>query len=78
MIEDKLKTGNGAREVEKPVWDGEEVLGPDISSSVHTTILGAINVYFKCDCHDKAARLLNAHQICQSKADQVPGIKYSI
>jgi len=60
------------------VEDGKEVLDPDISISVLSTVLNTINNEFDYGCLDEAVRLLNAHPIRQSTEDHVPGHKYSI
>jgi len=60
------------------VEDGEEVLDPDNTGSVLSTVLNPINNEFEHECHDQAVRLLNAHPIRQSTDDRVPGHKYSI
>ena len=78
IIEDKKNTDKGAREVQKQVEDNEEVLDPANTSSVLNTVLSTINNKFEHNCHDEAVRLLNAHPICQSTDDRVPGHKYSI
>jgi len=78
IIEDKIKTDQGAREVQEQVEDGEEVLDPENTSSVLSTVLNTINNEFEHKCLDEAVRLLNAHPIRQSTGDRVPGHKYSI
>jgi len=60
------------------VEDGEEVLDPENTSSVLSTLLNTINNEFEHECLHEAVRLLNAHPICQSADDRVPGHKYSI
>jgi len=60
------------------VEDGEEVLDPDNTSSVLSTVLNTINNEFEHECLDEAVRLLNAHLIRQSTDNHVPGHKYSI
>jgi len=60
------------------VEDGKEVLDPDNSISVLSTILNTINNEFEHKCLYEAVRLPNAHPICQSTEDHVPGHKYSI
>jgi len=77
-IEDEKNTDKGAREVEEQVQDGEEVLNPDNSSSVLNTVVDTINKELEHRCLDEAVRLPNAHPICQSTVDCVPGHKYSI
>jgi len=77
IIDDEKKTNEGAREVLEQV-DGEEVLDPDNTSSVLSTVLNTINNEFKHEWLDEAVRLLNAHPIHQSTDDHVPGHKYSI
>jgi hypothetical protein len=78
FIEDEKKTDEGSREVQEQVEDGEEVLDPDNTSSVLSTVLNTINNEFEHECLDEAVRLLKAHPICQSTDDRVPGHKYSI
>ena len=70
-------TDKGAREVQEQV-DGEENLDPDNTSSVLNPVLNTINNKFEHECLDEAVRLLNAHLICQSTDDCVPGHMYSI
>jgi len=78
IIQDKKNTDTGAREVQEQVEDGEEVLDPANTGSVLNTVLSTINNKFQHECLDDAVRLPNAHPICQSTDDQVPGHKYSI
>jgi len=78
IIEDEKKTDQGAREVQEQVEDGEEVLYPDNTRSVLSTVLNTINNEFEHECLDEAVRLLNVHPIHQSADDRVPGHKYSI
>jgi len=73
-----MKTDQNAREVREQVEDGEEVLDPDNPSLVLSTVLNTINNDFEHECLDEAVRLQNAHPICQSTDDPVPGHKYSI
>jgi len=47
IIEDEKKTDQGAREVQEQVEDGEEVLDPDNSISVLSTVLNTINNKFE-------------------------------
>ena len=70
--------GSGEREIQKQVADGEEVLDPDDTSSVLNFVPNAFNNEFEYECLDELLRLLNAHQICQSKAGWVPGNMYLI
>jgi len=72
-----MKTDQGAREVQEQVEDGEEVLDPDNTSSVLSTVFNTINNEFEHECLDEAVRLLNAYPIRQSADDRVPGHKYS-
>jgi len=60
------------------VEDGEVVLGSDKSSSVLNTICNSIKNEFGQKYFIQAVSHLNAHQLCQSIADQVPGNKNSI
>jgi len=78
IIEYEKNTDKSAREVQQQVEDGEEVLDPDNTSSVLNTALNTINNKFEHTCLDEAVRLLNAHPICQSPDDRIPGRKYSI
>jgi hypothetical protein len=59
-----MKTDQGTREVQEHD-DGEEVLVPDNTSSVLTTVLNTINNEFNHECPAGAVRLLNVHSICQ-------------
>jgi len=78
IIEDQMKTDKSAREVQEQVDDGEEVLDPANTSSVLNTVLSTINTKFEHECLNEAVWLLNAHSICRSTDDRVPGHKYSI
>jgi hypothetical protein len=78
IIEDEKKTDQGAREVQGQVEDGEEVLDPDNTRSVLSTVLNTVNNEFEHECPDEAVRQLNVHPIRQSTDDRVPGHKYSI
>jgi len=78
IIEDEKKTDQGAREVQEQMEDGEEVLDPENTSSVLSTVLNTINNEFEHECLDEAVRLLNTNPIRQSADDRVPGHKYSI
>jgi len=60
------------------VEDGEEVVDPENTRLVLSTVLNTINNEFEHECLDEAVRLLNIHPICQSTDDCVPGHKYSI
>jgi hypothetical protein len=60
------------------VEDGEEVLDPENTWSVLSSVLNSINNEFEHDCLDEAVRLLNVNPIRQSADDRVPGHKYSI
>jgi len=60
------------------VADGGEVLDPENTSSVFSTLLNTINNECEHECLDEAVRLLNAHSIRQLADDRVPGHKYSI
>jgi len=72
-----MKTDQCAREVQEQV-DGEEVLDPDNTSSVWSTVLNKINNEFQHECLEEAVRLLNVDSIHQSTHDCVPGQRYSI
>jgi len=78
IIEDELKTDQGAGEVQDQVEDGEEDLDQEHTSCVLNTVLNTINKKFEHECLVEAVRLLNAHPIRQSIDDRVPGHKYSI
>jgi hypothetical protein len=78
IIEDEKKTDQGSRDVQEQVEDGEEVLDPDNTSSVLSTVLNTVINEFEHEWLDDGVRLLNAHPICQSTDDRVPGHKCSI
>jgi len=78
ITEDEQKTDKGARDIQEQVEDGEEVLDPDIISSVLNTVLNTINNEFEQECLNEAVRLPNAPLIRQSITDRVPGCMYSI
>jgi len=61
IIEEEMKTDQGSREVQEQLEDGEEVLDPDNTSSVLSTVLNTINNEFEHECLDEAVTLLNAH-----------------
>ena len=63
IIDDEMKTDQGAREVQEQVEDGEEDLDPENTSSVLITVLNTINNEFEHECLDEVVRLLNAHPI---------------
>jgi hypothetical protein len=63
--------------VQEPV-DGKEILDPNHTSSVLTTILNTINKESQFKCQNVAVRLLNAHLIYQSTYECVLGVKDSI
>ena len=73
-----MKTKQGGREVQGHMEDAEEVLDPENTSSVLSTVLNTINNEFQHECLDEAVRLLNAYPICQSPDDCGPGRQYSI
>jgi hypothetical protein len=77
MIEDEMQTDQGSSEVQKQVEHGEPILDLDNTSSILSTVLNTINNEFEQKCPDEAVRLLNAHPICQSTDDHVPGHKDS-
>ena len=72
-----MKTDQGAREDQEKVYC-KEILDPDNTSSVSTTIVNTINNEFQHKCLEAVVRLLNAHPICQSIDDRVQDHKYSI
>jgi len=76
IIEDEKNTDRSAREVQEQVQDGEEVVDPENATSVRNTVLNTINSELEHECLDEVVRLLNAHPICQSPDDHVPGCKY--
>jgi hypothetical protein len=78
IIEDRKKTDQGAREVQEQVEDGKEVLDPDNTLSVLSTVLNTINNAYEHECLDEVVTLLNVHPICQSTDDHVPSPKYSL
>ena len=78
IIEDEKKTDQGAREIQEQVEDGEEVLDLENTGSVLSTVFNTINNELEHECLHESVRLLNAHLICQSTDDRVPGPKYSI
>ena len=57
IIENKTKTNKSAREVQEEVEDGEEVLNPDSTSSILSTVFNTINNEFEHKCLDEAVRL---------------------
>jgi len=78
IIEDEKNTDKSEREVQEQLEDGEDVLDTENTGSVLNTGLNMINNEFEHECLDEAFRLLNAHPICQSTDDRVPGCQYSI
>jgi hypothetical protein len=76
--EDEKDTDQSAREVQEQVENGEEVLEQANTSSLLNTVLSTINNIFEHALLDEEVRQLNAHSICQSTEDWVPGRKYSI
>jgi len=78
IIDDEMKTDQGAREVQEQVEDGEEDLNPENTRLVRNTVLNTINNAFEHQCLHEAVRLLNAHPIRRSIDNRVPGHKYSI
>jgi len=74
---DEIKSDQGASEIKDQV-DGNEVLDPDNTGSVLSTVLNTINNVFDYECLDEAVALLNTHPIRQSTDDRVQGHKYSI
>jgi len=69
IIKVKMKTGNGEREAQQKVEEGEKVINPDNTSSILDTVLNTLNNKFAPKCVDEVVRLLNAHPICQSRTD---------
>jgi hypothetical protein len=69
IIDDEIKTDQGARQVQEQVEDGEEVLDPENTSSVLNTLLNTINNECEHETLDEAVSLLHAHQIHQSIDD---------
>jgi hypothetical protein len=78
IIKDEIQTEQVAREVQEQVVDGEEVLDPDNTHSVLSTVLNRINNKFEHECLDEGVGQLNVHPIRQSTDDRVPGHMYSI
>jgi hypothetical protein len=74
IIEHEKKTEQGTREAQEQV-DGEEDLDPQNNSSVLDNIVNSINNEFVRKWLEEAVRLLNAHPICRSIDDRVPGHK---
>ena len=77
IIEGEKESNQCAREVQEQV-DGEEVLDPDITRSVLSTVLNTIYNQVEHECPDETVSLVNACLIRQSIDDQVPRNKYSI
>jgi hypothetical protein len=77
QIGDEKNTDDSSRKVQEQL-DGEESLDPDTTSSFLSTEPNTINNKFEYVCLDEAVRLLNAHPICQSTEDVVPGHTFSI
>jgi len=77
IIEDKMNTDQGAREVQDQV-DGEEVLDPHNTSPVFGTVLHTVNNKFELKCLEETVRQLKTHPTRQSSDVCVPGHKYSI
>jgi len=75
IMEDKIKTDQGARQVQEQV-DGEEDLNPENTSSIRNTVLNTIDNEFEHKCLEEVIRLLNARPICQLIDDHVPGHKF--
>jgi hypothetical protein len=78
IIEDEKKNNASAREDQKQVEDGEEVLNPHNTSLVLSTVINTFNNQFEYEFLDEAVRLLKAHPSHQSTDDRVPGHNYSI
>jgi len=77
IIEDEKMTDQGAREVQEQV-DGEEIVDPDNTSLVLSTVPNTINNKFDHECLDAAVRLRNAYPIGQSTNNTVRGHKNTI
>lgn len=69
--------GTCARDCQKQMEDGKEVLIPDNCSVVLNTVLNTINNESGPECYNEAVRQLNAHPNHQSQADHVPGNQQS-
>ena len=54
--------------------DGEEVLDPDNTSSVSSTVLNKPKHELEYECVVEVVRLLNPHPIRQSTDDRVSGL----
>jgi hypothetical protein len=78
IIEDEKNRNKGVWEIQKEVEDGEGVFDQANTSSVFDIIVSSITNKFENTSLDTAGRLRNAHPICQSTDDHVPGHKYSI
>jgi hypothetical protein len=63
--DDEKKTNQGAREVQEQVENGEQVVDPDNSISVLSTVLNTINNECDHQCRDEAVSRLNAYPIRQ-------------
>jgi len=77
IFEDESDTDQGAGEVQEQL-DGKEILNADITGSVLSTVLNAINNEFEHECLDEVVWSLNDHPIRQSTDDRVLGHMYSI
>jgi len=71
IINVNTKTCNGVRVVQHQVEEGEKLLNPGNTSSILDTVLSTINNKFAPECIAAVVRLLNAHPVCQSKAEWV-------
>jgi hypothetical protein len=60
-----MQTDTGGTDVQERVEDGEEILDPDSTSLVLTTVSNTINNQCEHKCLDKAVRLLNVHPFSQ-------------
>jgi len=78
IMEGRMDTKQSAREVQKQVENGKEVLNPENTSLVLNTFRNTIDNRFEHNWLDHVASLLNAHPISQSTDDHVPGYKCSI
>ena len=74
IIEDELKTDQGATEVLQKV-DGKKILDPDNTVSELSTVFNTINNQFEHECLNEVVRLLNVHPFCHSTDNCVPGHK---
>jgi len=78
IIDDEMKTIQGAKEIQEQVDGKSEDLDPNNTSSALNTYLDPNKNAIEHGCLDEAGRLLNAHPIHKSTDDSASGQKYSI